>query len=75
MGEECKGVEIQPMSQEQLHDGGKLGRASVHCAPDRGGIHSLIGVIDTALLRRYCSVWPKRPFIFPIPDVPHFGYP
>ena len=45
MGEKCNGGEIQPMSQEQIHGGGKQGRASVTCSPDRGGIHSLIGVL------------------------------
>ena len=53
MGEECKGREIQPMSQERTHGGGKQGRASVTCSPASGGLHSLIGVIDTAQL-----LWP-----------------
>ncbi len=60
------GVEIQPMSQERLHGGGKQGRASVTGPPDSGGMHSLIGVIDTALPLRYVSVQPKRPFKIPI---------
>ena len=51
---------IQPMSQEWLHGGGKRGRASVTCSPDRGGMHSLIGAIDTPRLRRYCSGCPKK---------------
>ncbi len=55
MGEECKGVEIQPMSQERRHGGGKPGRAAVTCAPDSGGLHSLIGMIDTSRLLRYFS--------------------
>ncbi len=52
------------MRQEQRHGGGKPGRASVTCSPDRGGMQSLIGVIDTARLRRYCSGWPKGRLIF-----------
>ena len=67
MGEEGKGGEIQPMSQERLHGGGKPGKASVNCSPFSGGMHSLIGVIDTSRLLRYCSVCPKRPFQIPIP--------
>ncbi len=56
MWEECKGgVEIQPMSQERRHGGGKSGRASVTGSPDRGGMHSLISAIDTPLPLRYCS--------------------
>ncbi len=47
--------EIQPMSQERLHCGGKQARASVTCSPDSYGIHSLIAVIDTALPLRYFS--------------------
>ncbi len=61
------GMEIQAMSQERLHGGGRQGRASVTCSPDRGGMHSLIGVIDTARLRWYFSVQSKRPFKIPIP--------
>jgi len=49
------GVEIQPMSQERRHCGGKQGEASVTCSPDSCGVHSLLGVIDTALLLRYVS--------------------
>ncbi len=49
------GKEFQPMSQERRHGGGKQGRASVTCSPDRGGIHSLIGAIDTPLRLRYFS--------------------
>ena len=66
MGEECKvgRGEIQPMSQERLNGGG---RASVTGSPDSGGIHSLIGVIDTARLRRYFSGCQKSPFKIPIP--------
>ncbi|MCH8039128.1 MAG: hypothetical protein IH977_02135 [Nitrospinae bacterium] len=60
-------VEIQPMSQERLHGGGKPGRASVNGSPDRGGIHSLIGVIDPSLVLWYFSVQLKRPFKIPIP--------
>ena len=68
MGEECKGgVEIQPMSQERRRGGGKPGRASVTGSPDHGGMHALIGAIDTALLRWYFPVQPKRPFKIPIP--------
>jgi len=67
MGEECKGVEIQPMSQERLHGGGKQGRASVTCSPDRGGMQSLIGAIDPSLVFWYFSVQLKRPFKIPIP--------
>ena len=67
MGEESKGGEIQPMSQERRHGGGTPGMASVTGAPDRGGIHSLSGVIDTPLPLRHCSVCPKKEFIFPIP--------
>ena len=72
MGEECKGVEIQPMSREGRHCGGQQERAAVTCSPDSCGIHSLIGVIDTSLRLRYCSGGPKRAFLFPIPDVPNF---
>jgi len=70
MGGECKwnGRDIQPMSQERRHGGGKQGRAFVTGSPDRGGMHSLIGMIDTVLLRRYFSGWPKRACIVPIPD-------
>jgi hypothetical protein len=68
MGEECKGgKEIQPMSQERRHGGGKPGRAAVNGAPDSGGTQSLIGAIDIALLLRYFSVQLKRPFKIPIP--------
>jgi len=49
MEKTCKGGGIQPMSQERLHGGGQPGRASVTGLPDRGGSHSLIGAIDTAL--------------------------
>jgi len=56
------------MSQERLHGGGKQGRVSVNCSPDSGGIHSLIGVIDTAQVLRYFAVCPKRPFKIPIPQ-------
>ncbi len=58
---------IHPMSQERLRGGGRPGRASVTCSPDSGGMPSLIGVIDTALLRWYFPVQPKRPFKIPIP--------
>ena len=68
MGEECKGVEIQPMSQERRHSGGKQGRAAVTGSPDRGGIHALSGAIDTSRLLWYFSVCPKSPCIFPIPN-------
>ncbi len=61
MGEERKGGEIQPMSQERRHGGGKQGRASVTCSPHSCGMHSLIGAIDTARLLRYFSVCPKKP--------------
>jgi len=67
MGEECKGKEIQPLSQERLHGGGKPGRASVNRSPDSCGIHSLMGVIDTGRLLCYFSARLKSPFIVPIP--------
>ena len=51
--------ELQPLSQERRHGGGKQGRASVTCSPDRGGMNSLIGMIDAPLPRRYCFGWPK----------------
>ena len=54
------------MSQEGRHGGGTLGRASVTGSPDSSGMQSLIGVIDTALPRQYCSVYNKRPFKIPI---------
>jgi len=54
------GNEIQPMSQERRHGGGKQGRASVTCAPDCGGMQSLIGAIDTALLLGYFSGGPNK---------------
>jgi len=57
MGEECKGAEIQPMSQERRHGGGTQGRASVNSPPDRGGMHSLIGAMDP----------PVTSLIFPSP--------
>ena len=63
-------VEIQPMSQERLHGGGKQGRASVNGSPDSGGIHSLIGAIDHSLVLWYFSVQLKRPFKIPIPEHP-----
>ena len=62
------GKEIPPMSQERRHGGGKEGRASVTCAPDSCGIHSLIGVIDTVLLLGYFSACPKRACIVPLPE-------
>ena len=49
------GKEFQPLSQERRHGGGKYGGASVTGSPDRGGMQSLIGVIDTSLPRRYFS--------------------
>ncbi len=64
------GVEIQPMSQKWRHGGGQPGRASITGSPDSGGIHSLIGVIDTSRLLRYFFVCPKRACIFPIPNYP-----
>ncbi len=67
MGEQCPGGEIQPMSQEGRHGGDKQGRAAVNGSPDSGGMHSLIGVIDPPLLHWYCSGWPKRACIVPIP--------
>ncbi len=54
------GKEFQPMSQERRHGGGKYGGASVTGSPDRGGMQSLIGVIDTALPLRYFSGCPKK---------------
>ena len=44
------------LSQERLHGGGTQGRASVTGSPDRGGMQSLIGVIDpsTASLVLFC---------------------
>ncbi len=59
-GEECKGGGIQPMRHERRHGGGQQGRASVTGSPDRGGSHSLIGVIDTLPPLRYFSVWLKK---------------
>ena len=38
------------MAQEWRHGGGKPGRASVTCAPDRGGMHSLIGMLTPRCL-------------------------
>jgi len=67
-GKSARGVAIQPMSQERRHGGGKPGRAAVTGSPDSGGIHSLIGVIDTSRLLRYFSGWPKSLFIVPIPE-------
>ncbi len=64
MGEECKGGGIQPLGQERRHGGGKQGRASVTGSPDRGGMQSLIGAIDTSRLLRYFSARPKRACIF-----------
>ncbi len=67
MGEECKGVEIQPMSRERRHGGGQQGRAAVNRSPNSGGIHALIGVIDTALLPKGHSLaWPRygRAYLF-----------
>jgi len=66
-GQSARG-EIQPMRQERRHCGGEQGRASVTCSPDSGGFHFLIGVIDTAWLLRYFSVYPKSPFKIPIPQ-------
>jgi len=43
------------MSQERRHGGGKPGDASVTGSPDSGGMHALIGVIDTPLHLRYFS--------------------
>ena len=37
---------IHLVSQERLHGWGQQGRASVTCAPDSGGMQSLLGVID-----------------------------
>ncbi len=74
MEKQCKGWEIQPMSQERLHGGGKPGRASVTGSPDSGGMHSLIGVIDTALLRWYFSARPKSPFFFLFPPSLSHGH-
>ena len=68
MRKECKGGEIQPMSQERIHGGGKQGRAAVTCSPDCCGMHSLIGVIDPPRLLWYFSGWPKRAFNFPVPN-------
>ncbi len=45
-----EGGAIQPLSQERRHGGGKPGRAAVNGSPGSGGMHSLIGVIDTARL-------------------------
>ncbi len=50
-----QGGESQPMSQERRHGGGQQGRASVTGSPASGGMHSLIGAIDIALLLRYFS--------------------
>ena len=56
------------MSKERLNGGSKQGKASVTRTPDRGGIHSLLDVIDTALHLRYFFVQSKRPFKIPIPS-------
>jgi len=65
------GGQVNPMRQERRHGGGKPGRASVTCAPDRGGMHSpLIGVFDTVRLLWYFSARSKSPFNFSIPYVP-----
>ena len=63
------GKEIQPMRQERRHCGGTPGRTSVTGSPDSGGIHSLIGAIDTSLPRRYVSGCLKRAFKIPIPNL------
>ncbi len=68
------GMESQHMNRERRHGGGKQGRASVTGSPDRGGIPSLIGVIDIALFLRYFSGCPKRAFIFPIPGIELFRF-
>ena len=60
-------MEIQPLSHERRHGGGKQGRAAVTGSPDRGGMQSLIGVIDPSLVLWYFSVQLKRPFKIPIP--------
>ena len=60
MGKECKGGEIQPMSQERSHGGGKPGRASVNCSPDRSGSHSLIGAIDPPAASLVLFCLPKK---------------
>ncbi len=60
------GEELYPLSQERLHGGAKQGRASVTCAPDSGGMHSLMGAIDTPRLLWYFSARPKRACIVPI---------
>ena len=49
------GGQVNPMSQERRHGGGTPGRASVTYSPDRGCMHSLLGVIDTALPLQYFS--------------------
>ena len=54
------------MSQERIHGGGKQGRASVTCSPDRGGMHSLIGAIDTPCSFGTVLLAPKRACIVPI---------
>ena len=46
-GKSARG-EIHPVGQERQHGGGKQGRASVTGSPDRSGMPSLIGVIDTS---------------------------
>ncbi len=61
-----EGVEIQPMSQERRHGGGKQGRASVNCSPDSCGMQSLIGVIGTPRRLRDFFVCPKGACIVPI---------
>ena len=67
MEEECKGGD-SPHEPGAATQRGQAGKASVTGSPDRGGIHSLIGVIDTARLRWYFSDWPKRAFKIPIPE-------
>ena len=56
------------MSQERLYGGGQRGRASVNCSPDTWGIHSLMSVIDTSRLFRYCSGCPKGRVLFLFPE-------
>ncbi len=51
MEEECKGGEIQPMSQDRLHGEGKLGKAFVNGSPASGDINSLAA--SWVVLRRH----------------------
>ncbi len=72
MEEECKGVGVQPMSQERRHCGGTQGRASVTGAPDHGGMHSLIGVLTPRCAFGTFLVAQKGRLFFLFPDTDSF---